>query len=328
MEWSKMSSRTNDTLTALEGIRVGHYTDTEGGTGVTVVLFENPATGAVDISGMATSSRQIDSLEIMHPGSAVHAVCLAGGSAFGLDAASGVVRYLEEKSIGIDLTVARLPVVPTAVIYDLSFMDPHARPGSSMAYEACRQASNAPVEQGCVGAGTGATAGKIRGVISATKSGLGSSVVSGLGGVKMGSIVVANCFGDVLDDQGRVIAGAREGKGFLDSFRAISKGEVRTKFGAPGNTTLCVLVTDARLDKISAAQVARMAGNGLARHISPYNTPLDGDMVFCFSTGAKEVHPLHLGVLAAQAAKGGLLNAVRRAWSMGGLPAARDLVDS
>jgi L-aminopeptidase/D-esterase-like protein len=322
-----MSNRTNDTLTALDGVMVGHYTDAEGGTGLTVVLFETPATGAVDISGMATSSRQIDSLEIMHPGAAVHAVCLAGGSAFGLDAASGVVRYLEESGIGIDLTVARLPVVPTAVIYDLSFMDPCARPVASMAYEACRLASPDPVEQGCVGAGTGATAGKIRGVVSATKSGLGSSVVSGVGGVKMGSLVVANCFGDVLDEHGNIIAGAREGKGFLNSFQTISRGEVRTKFGAPGNTTLCVLVTDARLDKISAAQVARMGGNGLARHISPYNTPLDGDMVFCFSIGNKEVHPLHLGVLAAQAAKSGLLNAVRCAHSMGGLPASRDLVD-
>lgn len=322
-----MSSRTNDTLTSLEGIKVGHYTDTEGGTGVTAILFGNPATGAVDISGMATSSRQTDSLELMHPGTAVHAVCFAGGSAFGLDAASGVVRYLEENDVGIDLSVAKLPVVPTAVIYDLSFMDSRARPDAAMAYEACMKASSAPVEQGCVGAGTGATAGKLRGVLSATKSGLGSSVVSGSHGVKMGSLVVANCFGDVLDEHGKIIAGAREGKRFLDSFEAIGKGEVRTKFGAPGNTTLCVLVTDARLDKISAAQVARMGGNGLARHISPYNTPLDGDMVFCFSIGTKEIHPLHLGVLAAQAAKNGLLNAVRNARAMGGLPASRDLAD-
>lgn len=320
-----MSNRTNDTLTALEGVRVSHATDSEGGTGLTVILFDRPAIGAVDITGMATSSRQIDSLDAMHPGTAVHAVCLAGGSAFGLDAASGVVRYLEEEGVGFDLVVAKLPVVPTAVIFDLSFMDPSARPDASMAYEACNYASSSPVAQGCVGAGTGATAGKIRGVNSATKSGLGSSIVYGNNEVRMGALVVANPFGDILDEQGRIIAGAREGKHFLNSFSAICKGEVRTKMGAPGNTTLCVLVTDARLDKVTALQVARMGGNGLARHIAPYNTPFDGDMVFCFSIGDKEAHPLHLGVLAAQAAKDALLNAVRNAHSMGGLPAAKDL---
>jgi L-aminopeptidase/D-esterase-like protein len=320
-----MSSPSNDTITALKGVRVGHVTDTQGGTGVTVVLFERPAVGAVDITGMATSSRQVDSLEMMHPGTAVHAVCLAGGSAFGLDAAGGVAKYLEERGIGLDLAVARLPVVPTAVIFDLSFMSASARPSPAMAYEACRAATSAPVEQGCVGAGTGATSGKIRGVLSATKAGLGSSMVTGDGGLRMGALVVANPFGDVLDEQGRIIAGAREGNGFLDSFSTIRGGEVRTKMGAPGNTTLCVLATDARLDKVSAMQVARMAGNGLARHISPFNTPFDGDMVFCFSVGDREAHPLHLGVLAAQAAGDALLSAVRHARSMGGLPASLDL---
>ena len=316
----------NNTLTALDGVKVGHFSDTKGGTGVTVILFERPAVGAVDTTGMATSSRQVDSLEMMHPGTAVHAVCLAGGSAFGLDAATGVVRYLEEQGIGFDLVVAKLPVVPTAVIFDLSFMDPSARPDPSMAYEACKVATSSPVEQGCVGAGTGATSGKIRGVLSATKAGLGSSMVTGNDGVRMGALVVANPFGDILDEQGGIIAGAREGAGFLNSFEAIRKGEVRTKMGAQGNTTLCVLVTDARLDKVSAMQIARMGGNGLARHIAPYNTPFDGDMVFCFSIGDKDVNPLHLGVLAAQAAKDALLNAVRHAHALGGLPASRDLL--
>ncbi len=324
--WSGMSNPENNTLTSLEGVRVGHSSDLTGGTGVTVILFERPGVGAVDTTGMATSSRQVDSLEMMHPGVAVHAVCLAGGSAFGLDAASGVVRYLEEQGVGLDLAVARLPVVPTAVIFDLSFMDPSARPSPSMAYEACLAASSSPVEQGCVGAGTGATSGKIRGVLSATKAGLGSSMVSGDRGVHMGALVVANPFGDVLDEQGRIIAGAREGARFLNSFEAIRKGEVRRKMGAQGNTTLCVLVTDARLDKVTAMQVARMGGNGLARHISPFNTPFDGDMVFCFSVGGKEVHPLHLGVLAAQAARDALLSAVRHARSLGGLPASSDIL--
>ncbi len=322
-----MSSRmSNDTVTALAGVKVGHCSDMKGGTGVTVILFDEPAIGAVDTSGMATSSRQIDSLEMMHPGAAVHAVCLAGGSAFGLDAATGVVRFLEERGVGFDLVVAKLPIVPTAVIFDLSFMDAQARPDAAMAYEACLRADTSPVEQGCVGAGTGATAGKIRGVQSATKSGLGSSVLDGVGGVQMGALVVANPFGDVFDETGRIIAGAREGNVFLDSSEAIRKGEVRTRMGSPGNTTLCVLITNARLDKVAAMQVARMGGNGLARHIAPYNTPLDGDMVFCFSTGDRDANPIHLGVLAAQAAETALLRAVRAARSLGGLPASCDMI--
>jgi L-aminopeptidase/D-esterase-like protein len=321
-----MSNPRNSTITALAGVKAGHCSDLKGGTGVTVILFDTPACGAVDISGMATSSRQIDSLDMMHPGIAIHAMCLAGGSAFGLDAASGVVRYLCEKGIGLDLVIAKVPVVPTAVIFDLSFMDPDARPTPEMAYQACIEASDAPVEQGCIGAGTGATSGKLRGVAHGTKSGLGSSLVQGAGGVLMSALVVANPFGDVLDEKGTIIAGARDENGFLNSRDAIIKGEVRERFGAPGNTTLCVLVTDARMDKVMAMQVARMAGQGLSQHISPFNTPLDGDMVFCLSVGDKPAHPLHLGIIAAQAARDALLSGVRHARGMGGIPASQDLL--
>jgi len=320
-----MSSQENNTITALNGLRVGHSSDLEGGTGVTVVLFDKPARGAVDISGMATSSRQIDSLDMIHPGTEIHGICLAGGSAFGLDAASGVVSYLAENNIGLDLFVAKVPVVPTAVIFDLSFMRPDARPTPAMAYEACMSASRSSVPQGCIGAGTGATCGKLRGVANATKAGIGSSLVRGADGVLMGAIVVANPFGDILDRQGRVIAGARDGSGFINMDRTIAEGEVRERFGAPGNTTLCVLATDAYMDKIMAMQVARMAGQGLSRHISPYNTPFDGDMVFSFSIGQRPVNPLHLGVIAARAAADALLGAVKHAHGMGGIPASRDL---
>jgi L-aminopeptidase/D-esterase-like protein len=320
-----MSNQENNTLTALNGVKVGHCSDYDGGTGVSVILFDRPANGAVDITGMATSTRQIDSLDMMHPGTAVHGICLAGGSAFGLDAASGVVRYLEDKGIGLDLFVAKLPVVPTAVIFDLSFMDPNARPTPDMAYEACVAADKSAVQQGCVGAGTGATSGKIRGVISATKAGVGSSLMIGSSGIKMGALVVANPFGDILDENGRIIAGARNDSGFIDSYKVIAGGEVREKMGSPGNTTLCVLVTDVQLDKVMAMQVARMAGHGLSRHISPYNTPFDGDIVFCLSVGDKAANPLHLGVLGSQAATGALLNAVRHAHGMGGIPASRDI---
>jgi L-aminopeptidase/D-esterase-like protein len=275
---------------------------------------------------MATSTRQIDSLDMIHPGIAVHALCLTGGSAFGLDAASGVIRYLSERDIGLDLVVTKVPVVPTAVIFDLSFMDPQARPTPEMAYEACLGASDSPVTQGCVGAGTGATCGKLRGVLNATKSGIGSSLIRGSGGVLMGALVVANPFGDIMDEECRIIAGARDGQVFLNSQGAIAQGEIRERFGAPGNTTLCVLVTDASMDKVMAMQVARMAGQGLSRHISPFNTPFDGDMVFCLSVGDKPAHPLHLGVIAIQAAQDALLSAVRHAHSMGGIPASQDLI--
>jgi L-aminopeptidase/D-esterase-like protein len=320
-----MSNPRNNTITAIDGVRVGHCSDHTGGTGVSVILFDRPARGAVDITGMATSSRQIDSLDMIHPGIAVHAICLAGGSAFGLDAASGVIRYLVEEGIGLDLVVARVPVVPTAVIFDLSFMDAGARPTPDMAYNACKAASISPVEQGCVGAGTGATSGKLRGVMHGTKSGLGSSLVQGSEGVLMGALVVANPFGDILDNQGRIIAGARDEQGFINSQEAIARGEVRDRFGSPSNTTLCVLITDALMDKVMAMQVARMAGQGLSQHIAPFNTPFDGDMVFCFSTGDKQAHPLHLGVIAARAARDALLNAVRHAHAMGGIPASRDI---
>ncbi|HVN71034.1 MAG TPA: P1 family peptidase [Desulfomonilia bacterium] len=321
-----MSSPKNNTITAIDGLKVGHGSDLAGGTGVTVILFAKPARGSVDVTGLATSTRQIDSLDMLHPGIAVHGLCLAGGSAFGLDAASGVMKYLEEQGIGLDLIVAKVPVVPTAVIFDLSFMDPHARPTPGMAYDACRTASSSPVEQGCVGAGTGATCGKLRGVVHGTKAGLGSSLVLGASGVLMGALVVANPFGDILDYQGRIIAGARDESGFLNMQKAIARGEVRERFGASGNTTLCVLVTDAYLDKIVAKQIARMAGHGLSRHITPFNTPFDGDMVICLSVGNKQAHPLHLGVIAASAASEALLNAVRCAWGLGGIPASRDII--
>lgn len=320
-----MSDRFNDTITAVEGVKVGHESDFETGTGLTVILFDKPATGSVDKTGMATSTRQIDSLDPMHPGNAVHGICLAGGSAFGLDAGSGVQKYLEEKGIGLDLFSAKLPVVPTAVIYDLSFISPSVRPTSEMAYKACQNANDGPVLQGVIGVGTGATCGKLRGVLNATKTGLGSSCVHGEGDVRIGAIVVANPFGDILDDNGEIIAGARDKNSFINTNLAIAAGEVRSRPGASSNTTLCVLATNAKLDKTSALQVARMAGNGISRHISPFNTPFDGDMVFCLSTGEEESNILHLGVLGAQAAAIALMNAVKRSSGLGGIPCYNDL---
>ena len=320
-----MSGQKNETVTAIDGIRVGHYSDFEAGTGLTVVLFDLPAVGAADIIGMATSTRQIDSLNLIHPVKSIHAICFTGGSAFGLDASSGVSRFLEEKNVGLNLYVARVPVVPTAAIYDLSFMNAGVRPSAQMAYNACLSAGPDPVEQGCVGAGTGATAGKLRGVLIATKTAIGSSMLYDTSGVRLGALVVANPFGDILNDKGRIIAGARECDRFLDARKAILAGEIREHVGSPGNTTLCLVVTDAKMDKTTCMQVARMAGSGISRHISPFSTPFDGDIIFCLSIGEKKADPLYLGVLASKAAGIALVNAAKFAKPMGGLPSSRNI---
>jgi L-aminopeptidase/D-esterase-like protein len=190
---------------------------------------------------------QVDALEMMHPGAAVHAVCLAGGSAFGLDAATGVVRFLEERGVGFDLVVARLPIVPTAVIFDLSFMDSSARPGPDMAYEACLRADSSPVEQGCVGAGTGATAGKIRGVLSATKSGLGSSMLKGQGGCRLGPWS-CQALRRRVRRKWRIIAAPR-GRRLPRLVGAHTQRRGQDAHGVAGKHHPCVMVTDARLDK-------------------------------------------------------------------------------
>lgn len=303
-----MSKPRNETLTAIAGVTVGTADDAAGGTGLTAILFDRPGVAAIHLSGLATSTRQCDGLLPGHSGGHIHGICLTGGSAFGLDAASGVVRYLEEQGIGLDLGLARVPIVPTAVIYDLSYRATTARPTPAMAYQACLSASQAPVVSGSVGAGTGATCGKLRGVAHATKAGQGSSLFEGPGGLLVGALVVANPFGDILDEQGRIVAGARDADGFLGSLRALAGGEVRNPVSsAPSNTTLAVVVTNARLDKAACQQVARTATCGLARHIAPFNTLMDGDLVICVSLGDHASQPLTIGAMADLACEQALL---------------------
>lgn len=306
-----MSESRNETLTAIPGLRVGHASDAVGGTGLTAILFDRPATAAIHLSGLATSTRQCDGLLPGHSGGTIHAVCLTGGSAFGLDAAAGVVRYLEEQGVGLDLGLARVPIVPTAVIYDLSFKDAQARPTPEMAYAACLNATAEPVATGSIGAGTGATCGKLRSVAHASKAGLGSSLIAGPAGLMVGAIVVANPFGDIINEQGRIIAGAHSDDGnFLNSLNALAGGEVRNPLKTvPANTTLAVVVTNARLDKAACQQVARMATCGLARHIAPFNTLLDGDLVICVSMGELSSHALTIGAMADLACARALLGA-------------------
>ena len=315
-------------LTAITGIRVGHGTDETGCTGCTVVLCPDGTVGGVDIRGSAAGTRELDALSPMHLVPHVHAVLLAGGSAFGLDAAGGVMRYLEEQGIGFDVQVTRVPIVPAAILFDLRLGDAFARPDAAMAYAACRQATPGPFPEGSVGAGTGATVGKLFGISQATKSGLGSALVNLPGGLKVGALAVVNAFGDVRDTAtGVLVAGAREApdsRRLADSAAAMRRGVLPRGY-RPENTTLAVVATNARLTKLQATKVAQMAQHGLVRAISPVHTTLDGDLIISLATGEVEGETNAVGVAAADAAADAILRAVKTATSLGGLPAWSDL---
>ena len=303
-------------ITDVPGIRIGHAHDARGRTGCTVVLCgDEGAVGGVEVRGAAPGTRETDLLD---PGNLVeraHAIVLTGGSVFGLDSACGVVRFLEERNIGFDTTVARVPIVPAAVIFDLAVGDARSRPDAAMGYRACEQATNGPVEEGRVGAGAGATVGKLAGPLLASAGGIGTASRRLPGGATVGALVVVNAFGDVVDPRtGRIIAGARspEGKGWLDSSRAIREGALGRLFNAAiENTTLAVVATDAALTKAQARKVAAMAHDGFARAIRPVHTMFDGDTIFALSTGQQPADVTSVGVLAAEVVALAIVRAVR-----------------
>jgi L-aminopeptidase/D-esterase-like protein len=304
----------NLTLTAVPGVRVGHATDTVGATGCTAILVDGGAAAAARVLGGAVGSRQFAALEPGHVAPRVHGVLLAGGSAFGLDAGGGALRFLEERGIGLATPAARVPIVPTLVIYDLGCGDAQARPDAAMGYAACAAASAAPVAEGCVGAGTGATVGKLRGVASATKGGVGSAVESTADGVVAGALVVCNAFGDVVDPRDRrVVAGARadDGRGFLGTSGAIVAG-----------------ATNAALDRDQVGRAAALAATALPLCIDPVHTMLDGDVVVGLATGAVPAEPHQVGLLWRAAILAAVLRAVTAAETLHGVPAARDLAAS
>ena len=293
-------------ITDVPGVSVGHADNQEAKTGCTVILCGEGAVAGVDVRGAAPGTRETDLLE---PGSLVervHAVVLAGGSAFGLDAACGVMRFLEERGIGFDAGVARVPIVPAAVIFDLAVGDSRARPDAGMGYRACELASTDRVREGQVGAGTGASIGKLLGIESASPGGIGTASAAIPGGARVGALVVVNAFGDVVDpDSGRILAGARlpGGRGWLDSARALSQGAALGSGAKPSsgieNTTLAIIATDAALTKSQARKVASMAHDGMARSIRPIHTMFDGDTIFALSTGRKEADVTTVGTVAA-----------------------------
>jgi L-aminopeptidase/D-esterase-like protein len=295
------------------GIRVGHAHNTSARTGCTVVLCEaDGAVAGVDVRGAAPGTRETDLLDPCNLVERVHAVVLTGGSVFGLDSACGVVRYLEERGVGFDAGVARVPIVPAAVIFDLAVGDASVRPDSQMGYEACEQASRDAVEEGRVGAGAGATVGKIAGAGFASRGGIGNASIKLSSGVTVGVLVVVNSFGDIIDPaSGRILAGARSpgGRGWLDTSRAIeqapfarrdeSKASQGNTFSAIENTTLAVVATDAALTKAQARKIASMAHDGLARAIRPIHTMFDGDTAFALSTGTAQADVTTIGSVAA-----------------------------
>jgi len=274
-------------LTSVPGVRVGHATDAAARTGCTVVL--GPFRASCDVRGLATGTRELDALSPRHLVPTVNAILLTGGSAFGLDAAAGVMAWLEERAIGFDTGFARVPIVPAAVIYDLAEGRADRRPDAAMGRAACDAADVAEVAEGSVGAGTGATVGKILGHAGGMPGGVGSWALDSAG-YTVGALAVVNAFGDVLGADGRIVAGARgPDGGFLDTARALREAGFEGGFGRPQpspgtNTTLAVVATDAPLSRTALEVLARMAATAVARRISPVNTPFDGDVVFALST--------------------------------------------
>jgi L-aminopeptidase/D-esterase-like protein len=314
-------------ITDVQGIKVGHYTDRDAATGCTVILCEEGAVAGVDVRGAAPGTRETDALRPMSMVGKAHAVLLSGGSAFGLDSASGVMRYLEERGYGVDTGVAKVPIVPAAILFDLRLGSAEVRPGINEGYKACLDASNGPVSEGCVGAGTGATLGKILGPERMTKSGLGTASQR-VGDATIGAIVAVNPFGDAVDpDTGRVIAGPRDTEkgSFLDTI-TIMKTCKESPSALPTNTTIGVVATDASLDKEQVNKMAQLAHDGLARTIRPAHTMFDGDTIFALSTGkVAAVDVTIVEAIAAEVVAAAIIRAVREAEGLMGIPAARDM---
>ncbi len=312
----------NDDITDVPGVRVGHDTDLEAATGCTVVLLDVPAIGGVDVRGGAPATRETDTLRPMHLVEEVHAVVLSGGSAFGLDSASGVMRYLEEQGQGYDVGIARVPIVPAAAIFDLVLGSATVRPDAAAGYRACQRATNEATQQGNVGGGTGATVGKMAGPAFMMKGGLGSASMQLDGGLIVGAIVVVNASGDVIDSQTQqIVAGARSPVGgFL--FQDVPLG----------NTTIAVIATNASLRKDEINKVAQMAHNGLALALRPAHTMFDGDTIFALALGERSeqqtdlykaaIQTSMIGAAAATVLARAIVKAVRHASELHGIPAS------
>lgn len=317
----------NDAIIDVPGIKVGHSQDLKAGTGCTVVICENGAVAGVDVRGGAPGTRETDLLNPVNLVDKSHAIYLGGGSAFGLDGASGVMKYLEEREIGFDVVLTKVPIVPGAVLFDLDVGDYRVRPDAKMGYDACLNASNAEVRQGNIGAGTGATVGKIFGGLRCMKSGLGTASFKSQELI-IGVIVAVNCLGDVIDpENGEIIAGAltEDGKGFADTMSFLRNFPQKTKDNFLKNTTIGVIATNARLTKGGATRVAMMAQDGYARTISPAHTMFDGDTIFCMATGEVEAGVNVVGAIAAEVMARAIVKSIKNTESLFKFKSHKDL---
>jgi len=320
-------------LTEIPGILVGHAQNTAALTGCTVVLCPRGAVSGVDQRGGAPGTRETDALRPMHLVQKAHAVVLSGGSAYGLDASSGVMKYLEENKSGFNTGVVRVPIVASAVLFDLGIGDPSIRPDAAMGYDACTAASNGPIVEGNVGAGTGATAGKLFGMKQAFKTGVGTASLK-IGRLVIGAIVVANPFGDIIDpDTQQIIAGARSFKKvgiqfgrnqyFADTLGSMSStvGKAILKLAGFSNTVIGVVVTNAKLNKEETNKVAQMAQDGIALTVRPAHTMMDGDTIFALATGETREDVNIVGAYAAQVFAQAIVRSVKSASPAADLPA-------
>lgn len=304
----------------IKGLTVGHYSDLDGLTGCTVVLAPGGVVGSVDIRGGAPGSLETALLSPYSAVGEVHAVLLTGGSAPGLGAAVGVSAFLREQGVGYRTQCARIPLVSGAVIYDLCIGDPEAYPQAEHGHAAATAASER-MEEGSVGVGTGATVGKILGVAGMMKGGVALSTVETGQGVKVSALTVVNAFGDVLDEAGHVLAGAFDNGEFVNSRDVLLSMPGAPVLAPLNDTTLTVVMTDGRLDKLQCAMVARMAHDGQARAIDPIHTPVDGDCIFVLATGEREANVFQVGVAAAESTAQSIRRAARVSQTLGGVRA-------
>ncbi|KAA3656500.1 MAG: peptidase S58 family protein [Calditrichaeota bacterium] len=303
-------------LTDVTGIKVGHCHNSRAQTGCTVILPEKGAVASVDIRGFSPGTRETALLDPLKSVQKIHAILLTGGSAFGLDAAAGVVQFLEENDIGYDTGLARIPLVPAAVIYDLATGSSTIRPDKKMGYTACQNARETDVSQGKIGVGCGATVGKITGMENSMPGGVGQASLQLDGGCIVSALVVVNALGDVFDAQNNaIIAGARNKSTgeFINTMAYLQANASKLKAMWAGNTTLAVVATNAKLTKVQAAKVAQMAHDGFARAINPVHTTFDGDTIFAMSCGDLDVDDMVIGAAAAEVVEQSILNGVRAA---------------
>jgi len=308
-------------ITEIEDIQIGHAQNLQAATGCTVIIAKQGAVAGVDVKGGAPSTRETDLLSPQNLVEKIHAVTLSGGSAFGLDASAGVMKYLEEKEIGFDVQVTKVPIVCAASLFDLTFGDHEVRPDKNMGYEACLNSEDNEVEQGNVGAGCGATVGKILGLDRAMKGGLGTYALQ-VGAVKIGAVVAVNCLGDVIDYKtGNILAGVlnETHTEFIDTSKIMLDNIEQKKNLFSGNTTIGTIITNAKLTKSKANKIASIAQNGYAKTIRPAHTIFDGDTIFVMSTGKVEADISTIGMLATDVLAKALISAIKNTDSLYGV---------